>query len=66
MEVPQPGSRDALCRPIASTVESVTVDHAHAIELTLSDGARIVVPLTQPDGREAATFHPTPHRIEVW
>lgn len=42
---PKPGSRDALCLLIGTTVESVTVDEPRHLEFTASNGCRVRLPL---------------------
>ena len=55
---PNPGSRDALCGLIGATVLGVAVNEDHHIQLTLSKGQRLVIPLDDPAqaSPEAATF----------
>jgi hypothetical protein len=42
---PKPGSRDALCLVIGTTVQSLSVDEARHIEFTTSNGCRVRLPI---------------------
>lgn len=65
---PEPGSRDALCRVIGSTVRTVDLEDDHRLEMTTSDGSRITIPLDfgHRQGPEAMHFVPEQGGIQVW
>ena len=66
---PEPGSRDALCCVIGSTVQSVKLDEKVALELTTSNDLRITIPLDSRSrrGPEAMHFIPEVNKpIQVW
>jgi hypothetical protein len=42
---PKPGSRDALCLVIGTTVSSLNLDDARHLEFTTSSGCRVRLPL---------------------
>lgn len=65
----EPGSRDALCSAIGTLVEAVAIREKEAIEMRLSSGQVLRIPLDEGSmlGPEAAHFVPGPDQpIEVW
>jgi hypothetical protein len=42
---PKPGSRDALCLVLGSTIRSLSLDDARHLEFTTSNGCRVRLPL---------------------
>ena len=42
---PKPGSRDALCLVIGTTVQSLSLDDSRHLEFTTSNGCRVRLPL---------------------
>ena len=66
---PEPGSRDALCRLIGSTVRGLEMEEARALTLTMADDREIWIPLDGKNrrGQEALHFLPQGVRwIQVW
>lgn len=66
---PEPGSRDALCRLIGSTVRGLEMEEARALTLTTADEREIWIPLDAKSrrGPEAMEFLPQGVRsIQVW
>jgi hypothetical protein len=66
---PEPGSRDALCRLIGSTVRAIEVEEERALTLTTVDGRAIWIPLDAKRriGPEAMHFVPDWNGpIQVW
>lgn len=67
--LPEPCSRDALCRVIGSTVCAVKLEANRVLELTTSDGSRIRIPLDVESFRGPEAMHFAPERngpIQVW
>jgi hypothetical protein len=56
-EFPQSGSRDALCSLISRDVLSIRLAEGSSIELTLSAGAKVTIPLDEAHRRGAEAAH---------
>jgi len=66
---PEPGSRDALCRVIDSTVRAIDLEDDRQLELTTSNDCRVIIPLDAASlrGGEAMHFVPKPGGpMQVW
>jgi len=66
---PEPGSRDALCKLIGSTVGDVTVEESQALKVTTTDGSKITIPLDNSHLRGSEAMHFVPYLngpIQVW
>ena len=66
---PEPGSRDALCRVIGSTVRAMTVVEHQALKLTTTDDCEITVPLDAKNPRWPEAMHFVSHLngpVQVW
>jgi hypothetical protein len=60
VQFPEPGSRDALCTLIGSTVEVASVHEGDRIEIRTAESQTLIVPLDEASrrGPEAAHFVP--------
>ena len=66
---PQPGSRDALCRVIGSTIRAVELAEHQALKVTTTDDCEITIPLDAKNLRGAEAMHFVPQLngpIQVW
>lgn len=66
---PEPGSRDALCALIGAVVQSVMVREGREIEISMSGGSKVKIPLVanENSGPEAAHFVSGLNQpIDVW
>ena len=66
---PSPGSRDELCRVIGSKVLTVDLKENSALELTISNGCKVRIPLDPASFRGGEAMHFVPvynGPIQVW
>jgi hypothetical protein len=66
---PEPGSRDALCQAIGSTIGAVTLNETSALELVTTDDWRITIRLDLNSRRGPEAMHFVPEvdmPIQVW
>jgi hypothetical protein len=66
---PNPGSRDALCRMIGSTVRALKLQDHRALEVTTTDDCKLTIPLSAKNlgGPEAMHFVPQWNGpMQVW
>ena len=66
---PEPGSRDALCKVIGTTVLAVKLEDGHAFELSTSGGHKIIIPLDTKSRTNPEAMHFVPglnQPIQVW
>jgi hypothetical protein len=66
---PSPGSRDALCRMIGSTVRALKLQDHRALEVTTTGDCKITIPLDAKTLRGPEAMHFVPKwngPIQVW
>ena len=66
---PEPGSRDALCGLIGSTVRAVNLEEHRALKVITSDGCEITIQLDAMNRDEPEAMHFVPQMngpIQVW
>ena len=68
-QFPEPGSRDALCGTIGSTVTAVKVDEGRSVRIETDDGSILTIPLDPRSNRVPEAMHFVPQidgPIQIW